>query len=65
MAIEAERHAQRLGVINLLHLVDLAMAMHATDPAIHVHGMIEVNVVRHFMDLHPCDGLSGLRALAN
>ena len=65
MAIQAERHAQRFGVINLLHLVDLAMAMHATDTAIHVDGMIEINVVRHFMDLHPRNRLAGLGAFPN
>ena len=65
MAIQAEGHAQWFGVINLFHLVDLAMAMHATDPAIHMHGVIEVHVVRHFMDLHPRNRLAGLGAFPN
>src|SRR5436309_4428456 len=34
MAIEAEGHAERFGVINLIHLVDRAVALDATDAAI-------------------------------
>src|SRR5437867_9465271 len=49
MTIQAERHAQRFRVPHLFHLVNLAMAMHTTDAAIHVHRMIEIDVIRHFM----------------
>ena len=42
MAIEAEFHAERLGVDHDRHLVDLPMAFDAVDPAIHVHRVDEV-----------------------
>ena len=46
MAIQTECHAERLGVINLIHLVDAAVAFHATDAAIHVDGVIEIDEIR-------------------
>jgi hypothetical protein len=39
--------------------------MDATDAAIHMHGVIEINVIGDFMDLHPIDGLAGRGAFAN
>src|SRR5206468_7398212 len=53
MAIEAEGHAERFGVINLIHLVDRAVALDATDAAIHVDRVVEKDIVRHLMDLDP------------
>jgi hypothetical protein len=53
MAIQAERHAQRLGLRHFVHLVDLAMTMEATDAAVHMDRVIEINEVRHLVDLHP------------
>src|SRR6266516_3259328 len=44
MAIEAEGHAERLGVINLVHLVDLAVALDATDAAVHVDRVVEKDI---------------------
>ena len=37
MALQTERHAQRLLMPHLIHPVHVSMAMHATDAAIHVH----------------------------
>src|SRR5512145_2518409 len=65
MALEAKRHAQRLGMIYLHHLVDLTMAMNATDSAVHMDRMVEVNVIRNLMDLHPLNRLARGRTLAN
>ena len=62
MAVQAEAHAQRFGVIDLVHLVDRAMALDATDAAVDVDGMVEIDVIRHFVDLHPGDGLARRRA---
>ena len=41
-----------------IHLVDLAVAAHATHAAIHVGGVIEVGVVGHVVDLDPRDRLA-------
>ena len=63
MAIQAERHAQRLRVIHLIHLVDLPVALHATDAPVHVHRVVEIDVIRHPVNLHPRDRPARLRAL--
>ena len=36
MAIQAKGHAQRLIVVNLVHLVDRSVAFDAADAAVHV-----------------------------
>ncbi len=56
MAFETKTHAQRLGVENFIHVIDLPVAFHAADAAVHMNGVIEINVVRNFMDLHPGNG---------
>src|SRR6185369_7010932 len=58
MAVQAESHAQRLRMPDLVHLVNLAVAMIATDPAIHVHGMIEIDIIGSLVNLDPRDGLA-------
>ena len=55
MAFQAPRHAVRFGVINHRHVIDLAVATAATDPAIHVRGVIVKNVIGRAMNLHPLD----------
>ena len=47
--------------MNFVHLVDLAVAFHATDAAVDMDGMVEINVIRQLMDLHPGNRLAGLR----
>ena len=58
MAIEAEGHAQRLVMIDFLHLVDGAMALDAANASIHVDRMVEIRIIRHAMDLNPFDRLA-------
>ena len=41
-----------------LHVVDLAVAGHAADAAIYVNGMVEVDVVRGFVDPNPRNRIS-------
>lgn len=65
MAIEAKAHAQRLGMIDLVHLVNAPVTFHATEPARDMHRMVEINVIRHDVDLHPRDRLAGRRAFAD
>jgi hypothetical protein len=42
-------------MVDDLHVVDLAVAGHAADAAIYVNGMVEVDVVRGFVDTNPRD----------
>src|SRR3954454_13751766 len=65
MAIQAEGHAERLGVVNFIHLVDLRMALNATDAAVDVNGMIEIDEIRDAVDLHPFDWFAAGGAFAN
>ena len=53
MAIQAKAHAQGLGVINLVHLIHTPVTGHAAEPAGDMHRMIEIDVIRHDMNLHP------------
>ena len=65
MAFQAERHAQGLGVIDLVHLVDASVAFDTTDSACDMDGVIEVDEVGHFMDLDPGDGFAAGGAFAD
>lgn len=65
MAIETPGHVERLGLVNFVHFIDLAMALDATDAAVHMDGMIEIDVVWQFVNLDPGDRLAGLVAVAN
>ena len=64
MAVQAKRHAQRLGMIDLVHVIDLPVAFHATDAAVDMDGMVEIDVIGHLVDLHPRDGAAPVAALS-
>jgi hypothetical protein len=40
-------------MVDDLHVVDLAVALHTADATIHVNGVVEVDVVRGFVDTNP------------
>lgn len=65
MALQAKGHAEGLCLPHLIHFVNVAMTMHATDAAVNVHGVIEVNEIRHFVDLHPGNGFARLRTFSH
>lgn len=65
MAIEAERHGQRLEMINLIHLVNGPMAFHTTDSPVHMDRVVKINVIRHAMNLNPGNWPARLRALSH
>ena len=52
-------------MVNLLHFIDLPVAFHAADAAIDVNGVIEINVVRNPVNLHPWNRFAGGGALAH
>ena len=57
VAIKAPSHRVRLILIYHFHLVDVAVAALAGNPAVHVCGMIEIDIVRRLVDAHPFDRL--------
>ena len=59
VAFEAPTHAVRFRMVDHLHMVDIAVAGNATDPAIHVNGVIEIDVIRGLMDSDPRNGVAG------
>jgi len=63
MAFQAERHAEGFRVSNLVHLVDRPVALDTTETPVHVHRMIEIDVIGHFVDLHPGDRLARVETL--
>ena len=65
MAIKAESHAKGLIMIDFLHFVNRAVTFDTAYPAIDVDRMVEVNKIRHPMDLHPRNRLATLSALAD
>jgi hypothetical protein len=65
VAIKAPLHAERLGLVDLVHLVDRPVAAVAADSAVHMDRMIEVGVVGQSVNLHPGDRLARLPALAD
>jgi len=65
MAFQAEGHAERFGVINLIHLVNAPVTFHAADAAVDVNRVIKIRKIGNFMDLNPLDGLAGGGAFTN
>src|SRR5690606_35707762 len=55
VAVEAPAHGQRRDLVDPRHLVHAAMAALTADPLPHVHGVIEVDVVREPIDPLPPD----------
>ena len=65
MALQAERHAERLGVINFVHLVNASVTFHAADAAIDVYRVVEICKIRQLVDLDPLNRFARRSAFAN
>lgn len=65
VTIETERHVQRFLLTDYGLLVNAAVTLDATDAAIHVHRMVEINVIRNLVDLDPANCFAGLDAPFN
>ena len=65
MALEAKRHAEGLGMIHLIHPVNPSVALDATDAAVDVDGVIEIDEVRQLVNLHPGNRPAGRIALSD
>ncbi len=55
MAVEAPTHALRLIVPDDFHVVHRPMTAGAANPAVHVHGVIKIHVIRGLVDADPFD----------
>jgi hypothetical protein len=58
VALKTPPHGVTLGMINLLHLVDLSVTTHAGDSPIKVSGVVEIDVIWSLVNTNPLDGLS-------
>lgn len=58
VALEAPAHGVRLRLVDDFHFVHVAVAALAGDAAVHVGGVVEINVVWGFVDPHPFDGFA-------
>jgi len=63
VAIETEGHVERLLLADDDLLIDTTVALDAADAAVHVHSVVEVNVVGHLVHLHPANRLAGFHTL--
>jgi len=53
MAIQAKCHAQMLGMRNFFHLIYPSVTFYATYTPIKMNGVIEICIVRYFVDASP------------
>ena len=58
VTLEAPPHRMRLGLVDDLHLVHIAMAALTRNPPVNVRGVVKIDVVRRFVDSYPLDGLT-------
>lgn len=58
MAAKAPTHGQWLVLAHHLHLIDAAMTGNATDAAIHMGAVVEINKIGKVMHAHPVDRLA-------
>lgn len=65
MAIQTEGHREGFFLPHFRGVIDVAVTLHATDAAIHMDGVIEINVVGRLMNLNPWNRLAVQRALAD
>src|SRR5688572_1790556 len=65
VAVETPAHAERLGLMDDVHVVDAAVAGDAADAAVDVGAVVEECVVGEVVDLGPLDREAALPALAD
>lgn len=63
MAVQAEAHGMRFGVIDYLHLIHLAVATHAGNATIDVSAVAELHVIGSLVNLHPLDRLAVIKLM--
>ena len=51
-------------MINHVHVIDLSVTAHATDPSIDMHSVIKIGEVRNLMNSDPIDGSTTFPALS-
>jgi hypothetical protein len=56
VTFKTKTHTKRLGVIHFFHLVNAPVTLYATHSSVHMDGMVEINIIRSFVDADPRDG---------
>ena len=59
MTLQAEGHAERLGMVHFFHLINPTMAFDATDAPVDVNGVVEIHVIGCLVNTNPGNGISG------
>ena len=62
VALQTPRHALRLRLPHRSHVIDLSVTAKAAHSAIHVRGMVEINIIGRLVNAHPLNGQPGLSA---
>ena len=57
MAIQTKRHTEMFLMSDLVHFVNPAVALHAAYTTVNMHRVVEINVIRQLVNLHPLNGL--------
>jgi len=65
MTGDAIVHRPRTRLFHHIHLLDIAVALLARDVLVHVHTVIEVRIIRHFVDPFPRHQLSFIIVLCH
>ena len=65
VAIQTERHAEGFCVPHFIHLIDWPVAFHAGNTAVHMDGVVEINVIGRLMNLNPRHRLIVFETLAD
>ena len=65
MALQTPSHAVRLGHIDHRHVIDRTVATEATDAAVHMRGVIVIDIIDGSVNPHPVDRVAGLPAFTH
>ena len=65
VTIQTERHAEGFRVPHFIHLINRPVAFHAGNPAVHMDGVVEINIIRRLMNLNPRHRLIVFETLAD
>ena len=58
VTLKAPAHRKTLILVDHFHLIDTTVTAHTGNTAVHVSGVVEVDVVRGLVDAHPLDWLA-------
>ena len=65
VTIQTERHAEGFRVPHFVHLINRPVAFHAGNTAVHVDGVVEINIIGRLMNLNPWHRLIVFKTLTD